>query len=319
MNDDLLEKNSYLGFWRSFDNEYDALKELRKLNAYSFGDKEPFEYRCYRKDGVLNPKTFERKSYCNLVKYSVIDKLKEGKFYIYYLNDIENSQITTPEDYPQYIPVRPLSIELGYSLIPLIEEEYGSELIDRLDKIRNNIVTELGLPAPPVTVSCNFSIEASGYLIKLYGEIVGEGEVIYGKYLVINPDDEKYELSGIHATDPTFKLPAIWIDEEKREFAEREGFSVVDTPTIILTHLNYAIENNAYKLLGRDEVNVILNTLKNEYPVLIKEVESIYKIGVLKNKLKEILRHKGSLRDIVNILEALCDSSIECKYIGKSS
>lgn len=312
MNEDLKEINTGIGRWKSFDNESDALKELRLLSGDSLDSNKLVEYKCYEKDGVLNTKTFEKKSYCICAKYSVVDKLKVGKFYIY-SNNIEMRTICTSKIPPSYTPIEALSLEFGYGLVPLIDEESGSELVERIETIRNEIVLTLGLPVPQIKITSNMSIEPSDYIIKVFGNIVGKGKIYLGQYLAINPGGDRKELSGTNTTDPTFNLPAKWIDEDVREFAEREGYTVVDTPSIILTHLAEVIKNNAYKLLGIDEVNIILNSLKKEYPVLLKEVMTIYTIGEIQKEFKSLLKDKKSIRDIVHILEKLCDSSIKLK------
>ncbi len=214
------------------------------------------------------------------------------------------------------VPLDPLSLELGYGLIPLVDKDQGAELLDRITRIRREKALDLGLVVPRIRIIDNMRLEPSEYCLKIKGVEVGRGTIRIGHYLAINPGGEKEELPGEKTVDPAFGLPALWITEENREPAEREGYTVVDSPSIIATHLTHIIERHASEILGRQEVQAILDTLKSDYPAVVSEVGDVLAVGEIQKVLQGLLQEQVSIRNTVSILETLADYGTVSKDIG---
>jgi flagellar biosynthesis protein FlhA len=214
------------------------------------------------------------------------------------------------------VPLDPLSLELGYGLIPLVDKDQGAELLDRITRIRREKALDLGLVVPRIRIIDNMRLEPSEYCVKIKGVEVGRGTIRIGHYLAINPGGEKEDLPGEKTIDPAFGLPALWITEDQREIAEREGYTVVDSPSIIATHLTHIIEKHASEILGRQEVQSILDTLKNDYPAVVAEVGDALSVGEIQKVLQGLLVEQTSIRNMVSILESLADYASVSKDIG---
>ncbi|MCI0481918.1 MAG: flagellar biosynthesis protein FlhA, partial [Candidatus Dadabacteria bacterium] len=214
------------------------------------------------------------------------------------------------------VPLDPLSLELGYGLIPLVDKDQGAELLDRITRIRREKALDLGLVVPRIRIIDNMRLEPSEYCVKIKGVEVGRGTIRIGHYLAINPGGEKEVLPGEKTIDPAFGLPALWITEEQREAAEREGYTVVDSPSIIATHLTHIIERHASEILGRQEVQSILDTLKTDYPAVVTEVNDALSVGEIQKVLQGLLNEQTSIRNMVSILETLADYASVSKDIG---
>ncbi len=173
------------------------------------------------------------------------------------------------------MPLDPLSLEIGYGLIPLVDKEQGAELLDRITRIRRESALELGLVVPRIRIIDNMRLEPSEYSFKIRGVEVGRGKIKMGYYLAIQPGRATEEVPGEPTKDPAFGLPAVWIAEEDRERAERLGYTVVDPPSIIATHLTEIIKRYAAEILGRQEVQSILDALKTDYPAVVEEVKKV--------------------------------------------
>ena len=225
------------------------------------------------------------------------------------------SQPTQPEMSP-VVPLDPLSLELGYGLIPLVDKDQGAELLDRITRIRREKALDLGLVVPRIRIIDNMRLEPSEYCVKIKGVEVGRGSIRIGHYLAINPGGEKEVLPGEKTIDPAFGLPALWITEEQREIAERAGYTVVDSPSIIATHLTHIIEKHAAEILGRQEVQSILDTLKTDYPAVVAEVGNVLSVGEIQKVLQGLLSEQTSIRNMVSILETLADYALVSKDIG---
>jgi flagellar biosynthesis protein FlhA len=205
------------------------------------------------------------------------------------------------------VPLDPISLELGYGLIPLVDKEHGAELLDRITRIRRESALDLGLVVPRIRIIDNMRLEPSEYCFKIKGVEVGRGKIRMGHYLAINPAGEKEEIPGEDTREPTFGLPARWISEEQREKAEQLGYTVVDPPSIIATHLTEIIKRNSSQILGRQEVQSILNALKADYPAVVEEVAKVVGTGEILKVLQGLLEERVSIRNIVVILETLAD------------
>jgi flagellar biosynthesis protein FlhA len=225
------------------------------------------------------------------------------------------SQPAQPEMSP-VVPLDPLSLELGYGLIPLVDKDQGAELLDRITRIRREKALDLGLVVPRIRIIDNMRLEPSEYCVKIKGVEVGRGSIRIGHYLAINPGGEKEALPGEKTIDPAFGLPALWITEDQRETAERAGYTVVDSPSIIATHLTHIIEKHAAEILGRQEVQSILDTLKTDYPAVVAEVGNVLSVGEIQKVLQGLLSEQTSIRNMVSILETLADYGSVSKDIG---
>jgi flagellar biosynthesis protein FlhA len=212
-----------------------------------------------------------------------------------------------PVEISPVVPLDPLSLEIGYGLIPLVDKDKGAELLDRITRIRREAALDLGLVVPRIRIIDNMRLEPSEYCFKIKGVEVGRGVIKMGSYLAINPGGIKEELEGEATTDPAFSLPATWIAEAEREKAERLGYTVVDPPSIIATHLTEIIKAHAGEILGRQEVQAILDTLKNDYPTVVEEVSKSFSVGDIQKVLQGLLREQVSIRNIVVVLETMAD------------
>jgi flagellar biosynthesis protein FlhA len=221
-----------------------------------------------------------------------------------------------PAEISPVVPLDPLSLEIGYGLIPLVDKEQGAELLDRITRIRRESALELGLVVPRIRIIDNMRLEPAEYSFKIRGVEVGRGRIKMGAYLAIQPGKATEEIPGEPTRDPAFGLPAVWISEEDREKAERLGYTVVDPPSIIATHLTEIIKRFAADILGRQEVQGILDALKSDYPAVVEEVKKILGIGEIQKVLQGLLAERVSVRNMVTILETLADYGGVTKDVG---
>ena len=205
------------------------------------------------------------------------------------------------------VPLDPLSLELGYALIPLVDKDKGAELLERITRIRREAALDLGLVAPRIRIIDNMRLEPSEYCFKIKGVEVARGKIRMGWYLGINPGGVSEEIPGERTVDPTFGLPAVWISEENRDRAERVGYTVVDPPAIIATHLTEVIKKHAAEILGRQEVQGIMDALRKDYPAVIDEAAKVCSLGEVQKVLQGLLREQVSIRNTIVILETLAD------------
>jgi flagellar biosynthesis protein FlhA len=216
------------------------------------------------------------------------------------------------------VPLDALSLELGYGLFPLVEKEKGAELLERVQGIRRQSAYDLGLVIPKVRIIDNSILEPSEYCFKIKGVDSGRGKIRIGYYLCINPGTVVTEMEGEKTTDPAFGLPAIWIDQEKRDEAERAGYTVVDPPSIIATHLTEIIRRHAAEILGLQDTQAILDTLRKDYPAVVEEVLREgrgLRISEIQKILHGLLRERVSIRNMVSILESVADYAPVSKNI----
>ncbi|MDR0301470.1 MAG: flagellar biosynthesis protein FlhA [Treponema sp.] len=216
------------------------------------------------------------------------------------------------------VPLDALSLELGYGLVPLVEKEKGAELLERVQGVRRQSALDLGLVIPKVRIIDNSILEPSEYCFKIKGVDSGRGKIRIGYYLCINPGAVTTEMAGEKTVDPAFGLPAIWIEQEKRDEAERCGYTVVDPPSIIATHLTEIIRRHAAEILGLQDTQAILDTLRKEYPAVVEEVLREGKglrITEIQKILHGLLRERVSIRNMVSILESIADYAPVSKNI----
>ena len=209
--------------------------------------------------------------------------------------------------------VDPLSLEIGYALIPLADQDSGADLIDRISSIRRNVALELGLVVPPIRIRDNLKLTPSSYSILLKGVEMAKGKLKMHYLMAMETENISEKIEGEKTIDPTFGRPALWIPESERQRAELSGYTVVDAPTIIVTHLTETVKRFGYELLGRQEVNQLLETVKKTHPVLVSEVleQAKVSLGVVQKILQNLLREKIPIRDLVTILETIADHLAE--------
>ncbi len=213
-----------------------------------------------------------------------------------------------PESVLGLLQIDPIALEIGYNLIPLVDQEQGGDLLERVTMIRRQSAIELGLIFPPIRIRDNMRLEPNVYSIKIKGIEVGAGTIRMGKYLAMNPGRIEEKVEGEETVEPAFGLPAIWIDEANREKAERLGYTVVDSPSVIATHLTEIIKTYASEVLGRQDVQALLNSLRTDYPAVVTEVEkSGATVGDIQKVLKGLLREGVSIRDLITIMETIAD------------
>ncbi len=212
-----------------------------------------------------------------------------------------------PESVLPLVHVDPLEVEIGYSLIPLVDPEQGGTLLDRITNIRKRSALEMGLIVPPIRIRDNMELEPQEYSILVKGVELGAGTLQVGKLMAMDPGEVTEKMEGDEFTEPVFHLKAIWINPDVRDMAERRGYTVVDCPTIVATHLTEIIKRHADEILGRQEVQQIIDNLKNDYPAVVNELigEKKMSLGEIQKVLQNLLRERISIRNMVTILETL--------------
>ncbi len=238
----------------------------------------------------------------------------EGRSQIEDEVDAEQEQadeIRKPENVVSLLQVDPIELEFGYGIIPLADVSQGGDLIDRVVMIRRQIALELGTVVPIIRMRDNIQLNPNQYIIKIKGIKVSEGEILFDHYMAMNPGNVEEEISGIPTFEPSFHLPAIWITEAQRERAEALGYTVVDPPSIIATHLTEIVRTYIDELLTRQDVQNLISNVKESNPTLIEElVPKLLGVGEIQKVLQNLLKEGISIRDLLTIFETLADHSV---------
>ncbi len=222
--------------------------------------------------------------------------------------EAEAEEIRRPENVVSLLQVDPIELEFGYGIIPLADVNQGGDLLDRVVMIRRQIALELGTVVPIIRLRDNIQLNPNQYIIKIKGIQVTEGEILFDHYMAMNPGYVEEEITGIPTFEPSFHLPAIWITESQRERAESLGYTVVDPPSIIATHLTEVIRSHIAELLTRQDVQNLVNNLKESNPVLVDElVPKLLGLGEVQKVLQNLLSEGISIRDLLTIFETLAD------------
>ncbi|AJY76584.1 flagellar biosynthesis protein FlhA [Paenibacillus beijingensis] len=220
----------------------------------------------------------------------------------------EIEEVRSPESVISLLQVDPIEFEFGYGLIPLADTQQGGDLLDRIIMIRRQCALELGLVVPVIRIRDNIQLKPSEYVIKIRGNTVGRGDLLLNHYLAMSPGFEDDTIVGIETLEPAFGLPAIWIDEQTKERAELSGYTVVDPPSVVATHLTETIKRHAYELIGRQETKALIDNVRESYPALVEElIPSVMTVGDVQKVLAKLLKEKISIRDLVTIFESLAD------------
>lgn len=217
-------------------------------------------------------------------------------------------EIRKPENVVSLLQVDPIELEFGYGIIPLADVNQGGDLLDRVVMIRRQIALELGTVVPIIRLRDNIQLNPNQYIIKIKGIQVTEGEILFDHYMAMNPGYVEEEITGIPTFEPSFHLPAIWITESQRERAESLGYTVVDPPSIIATHLTEVIRSHIAELLTRQDVQNLVNNLKESNPVIVDElIPKLLGLGEIQKVLQNLLSEGISIRDLLTIFETLAD------------
>ncbi|HEU5140244.1 MAG TPA: flagellar biosynthesis protein FlhA [Bacillales bacterium] len=214
----------------------------------------------------------------------------------------------SPENVIQLLSMDPIEFEFGYGLIPLADVNQGGDLLDRVVMIRRQLALELGLVIPVVRIRDNIQLEPNEYRIKVKGNDVAKGELLLDHFMAMSPGVEDDDIEGVQTVEPAFGLPALWINENTKERAELSGYTVVDPPSVVSTHLTEVIKKHAHELLGRQETKQLIDHLKESNPTLVEEVTpEPLTVGEVQKVLSNLLRENVSIRNLPVIFEALAD------------
>lgn len=231
-----------------------------------------------------------------------------------------------PENVTSLLQVELIGIELGYGLVPLVDTSQGGDLLERVVMIRRQCAIDLGIIVPVIRIRDNIQLSTNEYVIKIKGVEVAKGEVMLDHVLALSTSDVKGKLQGIETTEPTFGLPAVWIPESEREKAELLGYTTVDAPSVIATHLTETIKRHCYELLTRQQVQTLVDNLKTSQPALVDEtVPKLFSLGEIQKVLGNLLKENVPIRDMGTILETLADygavvrdTDLLTEYVRKS-
>jgi len=224
--------------------------------------------------------------------------------------DKEKVEEVGPEPVEHLLLIDPLELEVGYGLITLVDREQGGEFLDRVRSIRRQFAIEMGLVVPPIHIRDNLQLNSSGYQILLKGVKIAGAEIMVNHFLAMDSGEATRKIEGIETCEPAFNLPATWIPEAQKEEAKIAGYTVVDNVTIMATHLTEVLRNHASELLGRQEVQNLLDNLSKTYPKAVEElVPNLLSVGLVQKVLQNLLQERISIRDMLTIVETLGDYS----------
>ncbi|WP_425350697.1 flagellar biosynthesis protein FlhA [Clostridium muellerianum] len=255
---------------------------------------------------------------CGIAAYLLY---KDAKEQVIQQMEVDQQEITEieskePENVMSLISVEPMEVEIGYGLIPMADEAAGGDLLQRVTSVRRQCAIEMGIVVQPIRIRDNLQLKTNEYVIKIRGTIMASGELMPNMLLCMDPTNGETEIQGIQTVEPSFGIPAVWINKDQREEAEIKGFTVVDPTTVMVTHLTETIKNHSYELLGRQEVKVMVDSVKEKYSAVVEElIPDLLTIGELQKVLQNLLKERVSIKDMVTIMESLADNSRTTKDI----
>jgi flagellar biosynthesis protein FlhA len=212
------------------------------------------------------------------------------------------------EKVEDYLHVDAMELEIGYGLIPLVDVAQGGDVLDRITMIRRQLATELGIIIPPIRIRDNIQLKPNEYRVKIRTTVVGKGELMSGAYLAMDPGTVAKKIRGIETVEPAFGLPALWITESQKESAELAGYTVVELPAVLATHITELIKRHAHDLLTRQDVKNLVDTVKEHNAAVVEElIPGVVSTGDIHKVLANLLRERVSIRDLSLILETLAD------------
>jgi flagellar biosynthesis protein FlhA len=222
--------------------------------------------------------------------------------------DEEEEAPSAPEDVEHLLSLDTMELEVGYGLIPLVDKDQDGSLLGRIRAIRRQFATEIGIIIPPIHIRDNLKLKPSEYRILIKGVEMARAELMANHLLAMDPGNVNQQIDGIPTTEPAFNLPAVWIPPEKEDEAKFAGYTAVDNSTVVATHLTEIIRNNAPDLLGRQDVQYLLDNLTKTNPKAVEElVPALLPLGIVQKVLQNLLRERVSIRDLLTIVEVLAD------------
>jgi len=228
--------------------------------------------------------------------------------------EAEKPEVMPEERIEDYLSVDILGVEIGYGLIPIVDESQGGDFLDRVTTLRRQIAQELGIIVPPVRIRDNIRLGANDYVIMIRGNTVATGQIEPGMFLAMNPGIAEEAIQGKDTVEPAFGLKAKWIDASEREKAEIAGYTVVEPSSVLATHLSEIIKTYAHEIITRQDVQALVDNAKRDYPVLVEDlIPQMLSLGVLQKVLKHLLKEHVPIRDLVAILEAVGDYAANTK------
>ena len=249
---------------------------------------------------------------CGYLSYVLINEEKKQQEMEMAQVEEEHTELERkePENVMNLISVEPMEVEIGYGLIPLADESTGGDLLQRIASVRRQCAIEMGIIVQPIRIRDNLQLKTNEYVIKIRGTVVASSELMPSMLLCMDPTGDNTKIEGIRTIEPTFNLPAVWINIDKREEAEIQGLTVVDPTTVMVTHLTETIKAHSYELLGRQEVQLIVDNTRERYSAVVDElIPDLMTIGELQKVLQNLLREKVPIKDMVTIMESLADNS----------
>lgn len=230
--------------------------------------------------------------------------------------EVRKAKQKAPERLEPLLPLDAVALEIGYGLIPLVDAEQNGELLERIKSIRRQIAQDIGIMVPPIHIKDNLQLKPGEYSILLRGNEIGRSELMLNYRLAMNPGSAKERIEGLPTKEPTYGLPAYWIKEELKEKAITKGYTVVDLATVVTTHLSETIRQHAHEIVGRQEVQQLLDTMKESHPKVVEElVPGLLPLGAVVKVLQNLLREQIPVRDLLTILETLADWAAMTKDI----
>ncbi|CCQ92011.1 Flagellar biosynthetic protein FlhA, export component [Nitrospina gracilis 3/211] len=234
------------------------------------------------------------------------ERLKQEAMEMKRIEEVQSAPI--PEKVESILPLDVMELEVGYELIPLVDANRNGELLDRIKSIRRQFALEMGFIVPPLHIRDNLQLKSNDYAVLIKGVEVVRGSVMMGRLLAMNPGHTEKEIEGVHTKEPTFGLPAVWIQARAKQEAQMAGYTVVDPATVITTHIKETIKRYAAELLGRQETQALIEKFKETNPKVIEElIPNLMNVGKVQKVLQNLLREQVSIRDLRTILETLAD------------
>jgi flagellar biosynthesis protein FlhA len=222
--------------------------------------------------------------------------------------DDERAEPSNMEQVENLLPLDILELEIGYGLIPLVENHKHGGLLERIRSLRRQFALEIGLLVPPLHIRDNLELKPSEYAICIKGNRVAGGELMMDHYLAIDPGDVDAKIEGIEALDPAFGLPGLWITSEKKGDAQLKGYTVVDLASVLTTHLSEEVRKYGYEFLGRQEVQRLLDNLSKTHPKAVEELTpALLSVGAIQKILQNLVREQVPIRDLLTVVETLAD------------
>jgi flagellar biosynthesis protein FlhA len=226
----------------------------------------------------------------------------------------ELAALDTPEEVQSLLPLDTLELEVGYGLIPLVDEEQDGNLLARIRSIRRQFALDMGVVIPSLHLRDNLQLKPGQYTVLIKGNELASAELLVDHYLAMDPGDAKHKVQGVETTEPAFNLPAVWIPEARKEEAMLAGYTVVDPSTVIATHLTELFKRNLHEFLGRQETQELLDNLSKRVPKAVEDlVPGVLQLGIVQKVLQNLVREGVSIRDLLSIVEALADYGMSIK------